>query len=221
VRTPRRVAQWTAATLVLLSLLFVGVFEFGQEGQLGPLLDALGVSRGTAVGDSDVVSASAVGTAAPVPPPTTADAASVKLMPTEPAVAEPAASATAPTFPPSSPVPDARVAQALPTEPAAANAPAGATAPASPAGDDRTTQSAPPAPAPAEPPASAQPPAAVAPAPKRPTQQQVARAPASPREVCGPRTQFSLYRCMKLQCSQRRWTAHAQCKRLRVTDSVD
>jgi len=203
---------------VLLSLLVIGVFEFGQEGQLGRLLDALGVSQGIAVGDSDAVSA--VGTAAPAPSPTAADVASVKPTPTEPPVAEPEASATPPAFPSSTPIPEAEVAQPLPTEPAAA--------PARPAGADRAPQAAAAAAATAEPPASAPPPAAVAPppaavapAPKRATQQQVARAPASPREVCGPRTQFSLYRCMKLQCSQQRWTAHAQCKRLRATDSVD
>jgi len=219
VRSPRRIAKWTGATLVLLSLLLIGVFEFGQERQVGGLLEALGVSRGPAVGDGDALPASAVGTAAPAPPQTTADAASVQPMPTEPAVAEPAASATASAVPTS--IPDAKVAQPLPTEPAAADAPPGATAPASPAGADRTTQSAAAAGATAEPPASAPAPAAVAPAPKRAKQQQVARAPASPREACGPRTQFSLYRCMKLQCSQQRWAAHAQCKRLRATDSVD
>ena len=218
-RTPRRIARWTGATLVLLSLLVIGVFEFGQEGQLGRLLDALGVSQGIAVGDSDAVSA--VGTAAPAPSPTAADVASVKPTPTEPPVAEPEASATPPAFPSSTPIPEAEVAQPLPTEPAAADAPPGAAAPARPAGADRAPQAAAAAAATAEPPASAPPPAAVAPAPKRATQQQVARAPASPREVCGPRTQFSLYRCMKLQCSQQRWTAHAQCKRLRATDSVD
>jgi len=218
-RTPRRIARWTGATLVLLSLLVIGVFEFGQEGQLGRLLDALGVSQGIAVGDSDAVSA--VGTAAPAPSPTAADVASVKPTPTEPPVAEPEASATPPAFPSSTPIPEAEVAQPLPTEPAAADAPPGAAAPAPPAGADRAPQAAAAAAATAEPPASAPPPAAVAPAPKRATQQQVARAPASPREVCGPRTQFSLYRCMKLQCSQQRWTAHAQCKRLRATDSVD
>jgi hypothetical protein len=26
---------------------------------------------------------------------------------------------------------------------------------------------------------------------------------------------------MKTQCSQRRWASHAQCERLRTTDSVD
>jgi nucleosome-remodeling factor subunit BPTF len=210
-RAPRRIARWIGATLVLLSLLVIGVFEFGQERQLGRLLDALGVSQGIAVGDSDAVSA--VGTAAPAPSPTAADVASVKPTPTEPPVAEPEASATPPAFPPSAAIPEAEVAQPLPTEPAAA--------PARPAGADRAPQAAAAAAATAEPPASAPPPAAVAPAPKRATQQQVARAPASPREVCGPRTQFSLYRCMKLQCSQQRWTAHAQCKRLRATDSVD
>ncbi len=45
--------------------------------------------------------------------------------------------------------------------------------------------------------------------------------PASPREVCGNRTQFSLYQCMQTQCASAKWSAHAQCVRLRNSDSVD
>jgi non-specific serine/threonine protein kinase len=44
---------------------------------------------------------------------------------------------------------------------------------------------------------------------------------ASPREACGERTQFSLYRCMKTQCTEGRWWAHPQCVRLRMTDEVE
>ena len=43
----------------------------------------------------------------------------------------------------------------------------------------------------------------------------------SPREVCAPRTQFALYRCMQTQCSTPRWSQHAQCIRLRSTDEVE
>ena len=203
VHTPRRVATWTGAVFVLLALLVIGVFEFGQEGGFGRVLDALGISGGTGVGDSATVSApaadtgvedsaavsaSAVGPSAPAPPPIAADAASAKPMPTERTAVD---SAT------------------------------GAPAPASRANPDRTTRPAAATAASAEPAAIAQPPATLMPPPTRSAQQHAARAPASPREACGARTQFSLYRCMKMQCSQHRWSSHAQCKRLRTTDSVD
>lgn len=42
-----------------------------------------------------------------------------------------------------------------------------------------------------------------------------------PREVCGSRTQFSLYRCMKTQCAQAQWASHPSCKRLKQRDDVD
>jgi non-specific serine/threonine protein kinase len=222
VRSPRRIAKWSGVVLVLLALLLIGVFEFGQEGQFGRLLDVLGISRGTAVGDSAAVSASAVAPAAPGPPPIAADAASAKSMSTEPTAADSPASATAPASPASAPIAaDAGVAKPVPTEPTAADSPAGATGPASPASPDRTTLSAAPPATSAEPPAIVQPPASLTPSPTRSAQQRAARAPTSPREVCGARTQFSLYRCMQMQCSQRRWASHAQCARLRTTDSVD
>jgi hypothetical protein len=49
----------------------------------------------------------------------------------------------------------------------------------------------------------------------------VARASSSPREECGARTEFALYRCMRLACASPSWEAHAQCTRLRATDEVD
>jgi serine/threonine protein kinase len=224
VRNPRRIAKWTGAVLGLLALLVIGVFEFGPEDQVGRMLDALGISHRTAVGDSAAVSAPAVAPAAPAPPPIAADAASAKPMPTEPAAADSPASATAPASPASAPIAaDAGAAKPVPTEPTVADSPPDATAtgPASLASPDRATLSAAAGAPSTEPPAIAQPPSALTPPPKRSTQQQAARVPASPREACGPRTQFSLYRCMKLQCSQRRWASHAQCQRLRATDSVD
>ena len=42
-----------------------------------------------------------------------------------------------------------------------------------------------------------------------------------PRELCGNRTQFSLYRCMTNLCEQARWYSHPSCKRLRLRDEVD
>jgi len=218
---PRRIARWSSAVRVLLALLLVGVFEFGEEGQVGRMLDVLGISHGTGAGESAPQSASAVGAAAPVTPPIAADAGAAKPTPTEPTAADSSASATAPASPASAPIatePDG--ANPTPTEPTAADSPAGATAPESPASPDRTTLSAAATAASAEPAAIAQPPA-LTPPPTRGAQQHAARAPASPRQACGPRTQFSLYRCMKMQCSQRRWASHAQCERLRITDSVD
>ncbi len=44
---------------------------------------------------------------------------------------------------------------------------------------------------------------------------------ANPRTACAGRGDFALYRCMKTQCAQARWTAHPQCVRLRKTDRVD
>ena len=213
-----RMAKWGAAVLVLLALVLVGVFEFRQEPHVGRVLDVLGISRGTGAGDSAAVSASAAGPEAPVTPPIAADAASAKPMPTEPSAADSPASATAPASP--TPIAaDAGVTKSVPTEPAAANSAASTAAPAS-ASPDRATPATGATATPAEPAAVGQPPA-VTPPPARVAKQHASRAPASPREVCGPRTQFALYRCMKMQCSQSRWASHAQCRRLRATDSVD
>ena len=229
---PRHIARWSGAVLALLVLLLIGVFEFGQEGRFGRVLDALGVSRGTAVEDSAAVSAPAVGTdvgqsdavspsvspAAPAPPPIAADAASPNPMPPESTAAESTASSAAPASPTGAPIAlDAGAADSVPTEPAAADA----AAPPSLANPDRTTQSAAATAASTEPAAIAHPPPTPMPPSTRSAPQHTARAPASPREVCGARTQFSLYRCMKTQCSQRRWASHAQCQRLRATDNVD
>ena len=229
---PRHIARWSGAVLALLVLLLIGVFEFGQEGRFGRVLDALGVSRGTAVEDSAAVSAPAVGTdvgqsdavspsvspAAPAPPPIAADAASPNPMPPESTAAESTASSAAPASPTGAPIAlDAGAAESVPTEPAAADA----AAPPSLANPDRTTQSAAATAASTEPAAIAHPPPTPMPPSTRSAPQHTARAPASPREVCGARTQFSLYRCMKTQCSQRRWASHAQCQRLRATDNVD
>ena len=126
------------------------------------------------------------------------------------------ASAVGPAAPVTPPIAaDAGAAISMPTEPAAADSPASPTAPV-PASPNRATLRPPTAP----PPAIAQPPAPTPP-PTRVAQQPASRAPATPREVCGVRTQFSLYRCMQTQCSQPRWASHAQCERLRTTDSVD
>ena len=71
-------------------------------------------------------------------------------------------------------------------------------------------------------------PAPRAPAAARPrsTPRQVAedrpvKAATAPRELCGTRTRFALYRCMKALCLQTKWTQHRQCKRLRELDAID
>jgi serine/threonine protein kinase len=218
VPNPRRIAIWSGAVLVLLALLLIGMHEFRPERQVGRVLDVIGISRGTGAGDSAAVSASAVGPAAPVTPPIAADAGAVKPMSTEPTAADSPAGAIAPASPASAPIAaDAGAAKPMPTEPTAADPPAGATAPASPASPNHATLA---AAATAAPAAVAQPPAPTPP-PTRVAQQHAPRAPANPREACGARTQFSLYRCMQTQCSQRQWASHAQCERLRTTDSVD
>jgi len=127
--------------------------------------------------------------------------------PVSAAVPGPAAPATPPIAAP-------EPAKPTPTEPMAADSPAVKSAPASPASpDDATPAAAATAPVAVKPPAAPTPPLARA--------DQRHASPASPREACGGRTQFSLYRCMQTQCSQRRWASHAQCERLRATDSVD
>ncbi len=110
---------------------------------------------------------------------------------------------------------DATAEKLMPTEPVAVDSPASASATASPGSNHAS-----PAAETASPPVVASPPAPTSP-PTRVSQQQASRAAASPREFCGARTQFSLYRCMQTQCSQPRWKSHAQCERLRSTDSVD
>ena len=218
---PRHIAKWIGAVLVLLALLFIGMDDFDLERQAGRVLDVLGISRGTGAGESAAESASAVAPAEPVTPPIATDAGGAKPTPTETTPAD-SSSANAPASPASAPIAaDAGGANPTPMETPAAASPPSATAPASLASPNRTTPSAAATAVSAEPAAIAHPPAALTPPPTRGAQQHVARSPASPREACGPRTQFSLYRCMKMQCSQRRWASHAQCERLRVTDSVD
>ncbi len=240
VPNPRRIAMWSGALLMLLALLPIGVQEFREEHQVDRVLDFLGISRGTGAGDSAATSASAVGAAAPVTPSIAVDPEAAKPVPTEPIVADSAAgshaavsvSAPAPLISPISP--DAEAAKPMLTEPTVADSaagshaavsvsapapvippPAGATAPVSPTSPNRVTPAAPATPAPV---AVAQSPATI---PARVAKQHASHGPASPREACGVRTQFSMYRCMQLQCSQARWAANAQCEHLRNTDSVD
>lgn len=63
------------------------------------------------------------------------------------------------------------------------------------------------------------PPEAVEVAPPPPAKA-VSADPNNPRELCGTRTQFSLYRCMKAACDRSKYFDHPECKYLRVTDEV-
>ena len=61
--------------------------------------------------------------------------------------------------------------------------------------------------------------AAKAPSPP-PLANVVEKEPDNPRVLCGPRTQFSLYRCMKRECERPKYYDHPECKYLRVMDEV-
>lgn len=161
----------------------------------------------------------------------------------------PEAPAKAAVPPAATPPPESVLPQAPPAAVAPAQAPTAAVAPpqAAPAMPSATTNAgtpAPAAPAPAAAPpvtvaaaednaapptargnvsssgtraaaARAAPPVKTAAAPPRST-------PAKgPRDLCGDRTQFSLYRCMQTQCAQTQWYQHPSCKRLRLRDEVD
>jgi hypothetical protein len=102
------------------------------------------------------------------------------------------------------PAPAAAPLEAAPAPPVAVEAP-----PPHAAVSVETAPSATPPRSPAAPPPQAEPPL-----PAR-------TGAASPREVCGPRTQFSLYRCMQFQCEQAGWRRHPQCVRFRSTDRVE
>ena len=182
------------------------------------VLDVLGVSSGTSAVHSGALSASSVAAAAPGTPSIAADGGAAKPMPSEPAAPGPSATDTAASAVGASTGANAGAAEPASTDRAAANSPAVDSSFTSPASSDRVTPAV--APAAAPPPPVTQPPFPTPPS-TRVTQHDAPAAPTSPREVCGARTQFSLYRCMQTQCSQRRWASHAQCERLRTTDSVD
>lgn len=56
--------------------------------------------------------------------------------------------------------------------------------------------------------------------PVEPVTRSPAQGPGSPIAACEPRTEFSLYRCLKKQCALAQWSFHTQCRRLRDTDEV-
>jgi non-specific serine/threonine protein kinase len=215
VSNPRRIAMASGAVLVLL--LLIGMPEFRQQHQVGRVLDVLGISRGSSAGDGAAVSASAVGPAAPVTPPIAADGGAAKPTPTEPTAADSPAGDTGSATPATAPDCRGRGSREADADGANRGLIGGRHRACVSASTNRATLA---DAATAAPAAVAQPPAST-PAPTRMAQQHASRAPASPREACGVRTQFSLYRCMQTQCSQRRWASHAQCERLRTTDSVD
>ena len=192
VSAPRRIAVSIGVVLVL-GLLLGGLYEFRHEPQVARVFDVIGIGRGT-TGDSAAVSASAERSTAPKTPPIVANSEVAKPVPQEPtATVSSPASAAEPAPPAAAPIAaDAGDAKPMPTAPTSAGSSTGIVPPPAPSPD-----------------------------PTRVAQRPAPRAPASPREVCGGRTQFSLYRCMQTQCSQRQWASHAQCERLRTTDSID
>lgn len=161
-----------------------------------------------AAAQGNVAQGAAPGTPAPVTAPQGAAPAAVAPNPGQPT---PAAPAQPPAQTPAQPAPS-------PTTPAAVapqtTPPAQSTVPTVQVPPAGTAAANPPPPANAPPTTNATRQAAA----PRPA---LAPPPESPREVCGPRTQFSLYRCMTQQCALPQWRFHAQCERLRRFDRVD
>ncbi len=109
---------------------------------------------------------------------------------------------------------DRSLAEALPerARPNSPTAPAEA-APSEPAGDKQTPV--------AEPPPRRAPRKSPAVAKEAPPQARLVEEESNnPRVLCGSRTQFSLYRCMKAACDREKYFDHPECKYLRVTDAV-
>ncbi|WP_280153117.1 serine/threonine-protein kinase [Piscinibacter sp. XHJ-5] len=155
----------------------------------------------------------------PAAPSATAAAASAAdvTLPQAPTAAVPAPSTQAPPAMPSTPAPVAPppvepAAVAPPVTTAAADTAATREAPAARPGTRNTVAGS----GTRAPTARAAPPAKTSAAAPRTAQQAK-----GPRDLCGDRTQFSLYRCMQTQCAQTQWYQHPSCKRLRLRDEVD
>lgn len=84
----------------------------------------------------------------------------------------------------------------------------------------KASSKAPPTPAAKPMPAKAPAEAARTPAPATASAKPAAAGAETPRSACGPRSDFALYRCMQSQCRGARWSSHAQCVKLRLTDDV-
>lgn len=177
---------------------------------LPPLAPAAegGAGRGTPVADA------ASATVAPVPLP----APSASPSPT---------AQTAPTPPTGQPAQIGQTAQAPQAAPPpleSATAPAPSPARTAAVGPTRpaTVAPAPARTATANPPAQRAPARAVEPpAVERAAASERARPPlVSPAAACAPRSNFSLYQCMKSKCQEDAYYTHPQCIRLRRTDEV-
>jgi cytoskeletal protein RodZ len=166
--------------------------------------------------------------------PTQADSGATASPPAE--AATPAATATtaapAPTVAAPVPAPETAAPGAPVPAPTAAPGPTAAApappsaGPAPPAATPTPTAAAPvPPPPPPEPAVAAKPPPKVVAKESKPARRSApapTRASAtSPREICGPRTEFSLYRCMQQQCERASLQRHPQCVRFRQTDRID
>jgi hypothetical protein len=144
----------------------------------------------------------------PQPPATVLPQSPVTVVPQPPATVVPQPPAESPA-----PVPSGAAAGPQLPPPATA---APEVAPGEPAAEEEA--------APAEAPAERAPPespavAEEAPSPPPPAKV-VNKETDNPRVLCGPRTQFSLYRCMKEACERSKYFDHPECKYLRVTDEV-
>jgi hypothetical protein len=218
----RRGLPTAIAAVVLLGALGLGVGLGLHEP--APSIDP-GVARSVTPPPAPAAQAP-VTAPAPLPPapetPTTPATATTPTTPTTPATA--AADAAPTAAGPAS----AAVATATPPE---TNATATAAPPPAPppAAAPAATVALPPA-APTPKSAGTRPRRAAASNESRPVRRSAAAAPAaapataaatSPREICGARTQFSLYWCMTQQCERAAWARHPQCVRFKRTDQVD
>jgi hypothetical protein len=138
------------------------------------------------------------------------------VLPQPPATVLPQPPATVVPQPPAeSPAPVPSGAAAEPRLPPPATAPPEAAPGEPPAEEEGAVAEAPAERAPPESPAMEE----EAPSPPPPAKV-VKKEPDNPRVLCGPRTQFSLYRCMKEACDRSKYFDHPECKYLRVTDEV-
>jgi serine/threonine protein kinase len=196
---PRRrggAMMWGAIALALLIMAPIAVYYLNQHHKLDRVLDALGIPNAARTA-TDMPTPAAPASTAPVAAPPSASAAAHASPPSPVAKSTPAPTAALAGATPSS-------AQALTNAGAPSVESAASTATAAPQSSVSV------------PPSSVENPgdgAASTPAGSHNA--------ASPREACGGRTEFALYRCMQTLCTQRQWTAHAQCDHLRATDRVD
>ena len=230
-RRRRRRVAWTLA-LLLIGAIGAGLWYLDQQQRAH---DAQSAFARAARNDGLTANVPAV-PRSPETPATTSPAPQ-RPAPAPEVVAQAPTAAVAPTQvptavapPPAAPAMPSTTTNATPTAPAPAAAP--------PAAETPVTAATPPAQPPAATATGAAPPTArgnvsgsgtgsdTAARAEPPPVKTAAAPPRStpakgPRDICGDRTQFSLYRCMQTQCAQTQWYQHPSCKRLRLRDEVD